>query len=85
MDISKGPLWHQASLLLAVFIGGKEVLTLALHAGEERNSLKAWCFESGSSGNMSNSSEKNGNFRPCNKFVLVANDTHLAIEGHGNL
>ncbi|CAN0594912.1 unnamed protein product, partial [Laminaria digitata] len=46
---------------------------------------EAWCFDSGSSGNMSNSCEKMTDFRPCNKFVRVANGTHLPIEGHGNL
>ncbi|CAN0536036.1 unnamed protein product [Laminaria digitata] len=34
---------------------------------------------------MSNSCEKMIDFRPCNKFVRVANGTHLPIEGHGNL
>ncbi|CAN0535565.1 unnamed protein product, partial [Laminaria digitata] len=34
---------------------------------------------------MSNSCEKMTDFRPCNKFVRVANGTHLPIEGHGNL
>ncbi|CAN0544371.1 unnamed protein product, partial [Laminaria digitata] len=58
---------------------------LALQGGEERKSLEAWCFDSGSSGNMSNSCEKMTDFRPCNKFVRVANGTHLPIEGHGNL
>ena len=34
---------------------------------------------------MSNSCEKMANFRQCNKFVRVANGTHLPIEGHGSL
>ena len=66
-------------------IGAKEALALALQAGEERKSLEAWCFDSGSSGDMSNSCEKIIDFRPCNKFVCFANGTHLPIEGHGNL
>ncbi|CAN0557992.1 unnamed protein product, partial [Laminaria digitata] len=60
-------------------------LALALQGGEERKSLEAWCFDSGSSGNVSNSCEKMTDFRPCNKFVRVANGTHLPIEGDGNL
>ena len=60
-------------------------LALALQVGEERKSLEAWCFDSGSSGNMSNSCEKITVFRPCNKFVRVADGTHLPIERHGIL
>ena len=44
-------------------IGGKEGLALALRVGEERKSLEAWCFDSGSFGNMTHSCEKITDFR----------------------
>lgn len=67
------------------FIGGEEGLALALRAGEGRKSFEAWCFHSGSSGNMSHSCERMTDFRPCNQLVRAAYGTHLPIEGHGNL
>ena len=57
--------WHLQGALVASgeslvggSIGGEEGLALALQVGEERKSLEAWCFDSGSSSNMSNSCEK---------------------------
>ena len=67
------------------FIGGKEGLELALHAGEERKSWEAWYFDSESSGNMLNGCKKTTNFRPCNKFMRIANGTHVPIESLGSL
>ncbi len=62
-------------------IGGIE--GLALQVGEAKT--ESWCFDSGASNDVSFSSDKMTNFRPCNKVLRVANGAHLPIEGHGNL
>ena len=67
------------------FIGGKEGLELALHAGEERKSWEAWYFDSESSGNISNSCKKILIYdRATSSCVsLVARIFRLKV--HGNL
>ena len=67
------------------FIGGKEGVALALQAGEERKSSEAWYFDSGSSGNISNSCKKILIYdRATSSCVsLVARIFRLKV--HGNL
>lgn len=48
--------------------GSREGLALALQAGEERKSLEAWCFDSGSSGKTCQTLARHGRFAPVQQF-----------------